>query len=53
MAQEFGVSTQALAGILGAAQRLLVREGLTAGDLREAVRKQAEMDYSPRPVRNL
>jgi hypothetical protein len=50
MAQEFGVSAQVIAGILGAAQRRLAREGLTPGDLREAARCEAELRHSPRPL---
>ena len=38
MAEEFGVSVQVIAGIIGAAQRRLVKQGLTASDLREAAR---------------
>jgi DNA-directed RNA polymerase sigma subunit (sigma70/sigma32) len=38
MAEEFGVSVQVIAGIIGAAQRRLAQEGLTASDLREAAR---------------
>ena len=38
MAEEFGVSVQVIAGIIGAAQRTLAQEGLTASDLREAAR---------------
>ena len=36
MAQEFGVSEQVIAALLGAAQRRLARELLSAGDLRPA-----------------
>ena len=43
MAQEFGVSEQVIAALLGAAQRRLAREGLSAGDLREAARQPAEV----------
>jgi AraC-like DNA-binding protein len=50
MAQEFGVSQQAIAGILGAAQRRLARQGLTSRHLREAAREQAERDaLAPAP----
>jgi DNA-directed RNA polymerase sigma subunit (sigma70/sigma32) len=38
MAEEFGVSVQVIAGTIGAAQRRLAQEGLTASDLREAAR---------------
>jgi hypothetical protein len=48
MAQEFGVSAQVIAGILGAAQRRLAREGLTSSDLREAARCESELRHSPR-----
>ena len=36
MAEEFGMSRQALAALLGAAQRRLAREGLSPGGLRKA-----------------
>ena len=49
MAQEFGVSAQVIAGILGAALRRLGREGLASGDLREAARCESELRHSPRP----
>jgi hypothetical protein len=39
MAEEFGVSVQVIAGTIGAAQRRLAQEGLTACDLREAARQ--------------
>ena len=42
MAEEFGVSVQVIAGIIGAAQRWLAQEGLTASDLREAARDATE-----------
>ena len=42
MAEEFGVSAQVIAGIIGAAQRRLAQEGLTASDLREAARHTTE-----------
>jgi RNA polymerase primary sigma factor len=42
IAQEFGISLQAIAGILGVAQRRLARERLTASHLREAARQEAE-----------
>ena len=38
MAEELGVSVQVIAGIIGAAQRRLAQEGLTASDLCEAAR---------------
>jgi DNA-directed RNA polymerase sigma subunit (sigma70/sigma32) len=44
MAQEFGVSAQVIAGILGAAQRRMAREGVTSSQLREAARRIAELD---------
>ena len=50
MAQEFGVSAQVIAGILGAAQRRLAREGLTSSHLREAARCEAELRHAPRPL---
>ena len=50
MAQEFGVSAQTIAGILGAAQRWLAREGLTSSQLREAARQQAEIGHRSRSV---
>jgi hypothetical protein len=49
IAQEFGVSSQVIAGILGAAQRRLAPEGLTFSHLREAARGEAELRHSPRP----
>ena len=42
MAEEFGVSAQMIAGIIGAAQRKLTQDGLTASDLREAARHAPE-----------
>ena len=45
LAEEFGVSAQVIAGILGAAQRRLAQDGLTSSQLREAARLEAE----PRP----
>ena len=42
MAEEFGVSAQVIAGIIGGAQRRLKQEGLTASDLREAARHASE-----------
>jgi DNA-directed RNA polymerase sigma subunit (sigma70/sigma32) len=42
MAEEFGVSAQVIAGTIGAAQRRLAQEGLTANDLREAARSATE-----------
>ena len=42
MAEELGVSAQVIAGIIGAAQRGLAQEGLTASDLREAARHATE-----------
>ena len=50
MAQEFGVSAHMIAGILGAAQRRLVQEGLTSSQLREAARQQAESGHRSRSV---
>jgi DNA-directed RNA polymerase sigma subunit (sigma70/sigma32) len=50
MAQEFGVSAQVIAGILGAAQRRLAQEGLTSSDLREAARCESELRHSPRSL---
>jgi len=50
IAQEFGVSAQVIAGILGAAQRRLAQEGLTSSHLREAARCEAELRHSPRPL---
>jgi hypothetical protein len=40
-AQEFGVSAQVIAGILGAAQRRLAQEGLTSSHLREVEKATA------------
>jgi hypothetical protein len=45
-AEEFGVSAQVIADILGAAQRRLAQAGLTSNHLREAARRQAELDPS-------
>ncbi len=42
MAEEFGVSAQVIAGVIGAAQRKLVQEGLTGSELREAARQANE-----------
>jgi len=42
MAAEFGVSAQVIAGLLGAAQKRLAQEGLTASHLREAARLETE-----------
>jgi hypothetical protein len=42
MAEEFGLSVQVIAGTIGAAQRRLAQEGLTASDLREAARHATE-----------
>ena len=50
MAQEFGVSAQVIAGILGAAQRRLAQEGLTSSQLREVARSEAELRHSPQPL---
>ena len=50
MAEEFGVSVQVIAGLLGAAQRRLGREGLTSIHLREAARPEAELRYAPPSV---
>src|ERR1017187_4502601 len=36
MAEEFGVSVEVIAGVIGAAQRNLAQDGLTASDLRRA-----------------
>ncbi len=41
--EAFGVSSQVIAGLLGAAQRRLARLGLTPVQLREAVSGQAEL----------
>src|ERR1017187_3432700 len=43
IAEECGVSAQGIAGIIGAAQRRLAQEGLTASDLREAARHATEV----------
>jgi hypothetical protein len=51
MAEEFGVSAQVIAGILGAAQRRLAQAGLTSNHLREAARRQAKLDASS-PLRS-
>ena len=42
MAAEFGVTTQRIAGLIGAAQRRLAREGVTAEQLRAAARQEKE-----------
>ena len=43
LAQEFGVSAPVIAGMVGAAERRLVQEGLTSRHLREAARQEAEL----------
>jgi hypothetical protein len=50
MAEEFGVSAQVIAGILGAAQRRLAAEGLSVSDLREAARRAGEASATKSPV---
>ena len=49
MAEEFGVSAQVIGGIIGAAQRRLEQDGLTASDLRKAARPATEATAS-RPL---
>jgi DNA-directed RNA polymerase sigma subunit (sigma70/sigma32) len=46
MAEEFGVSAQVIAGIVGAAERKLAQDGLTASDLRKAARDATETTTS-------
>jgi DNA-directed RNA polymerase sigma subunit (sigma70/sigma32) len=41
IAEAFGVSSQVIAGILGAAERSLARLGLTPLQMREAARREA------------
>ena len=50
MAEEFGVSAQVIGGILGAGQRRLATDGLTAHDLREAARCAGEASASGSPM---
>ena len=52
MAQEFGVSAQVIAGILGAAQRRLAQEGLTSSHLREVARCEEDFAARLRPSWN-
>jgi hypothetical protein len=47
IAQAFEVSSQVIAGILGAAQRRLAGIGLTAVQIREAARWEAELQHQP------
>jgi DNA-directed RNA polymerase sigma subunit (sigma70/sigma32) len=47
IAQAFAVSSQVIAGILGAAQRRLAGIGLTAIEIREAARWEAELQHQP------
>jgi predicted DNA binding protein len=39
VAQAFGISAQAIAGLLGAAERRLAQDGLTSWQLREAAQR--------------
>jgi DNA-directed RNA polymerase sigma subunit (sigma70/sigma32) len=45
MAAEFGVSAQVIAGILGAAERRLAKEGLSASQLREGGQREARLHH--------
>jgi hypothetical protein len=45
--QAFAVSSQVIAGILGAAERRLARLGLTPIQMREAARREAELHDPP------
>jgi hypothetical protein len=47
IAPVFGVSSQVIAGLLGAAQGTLAGLGLTALQIREAVRQQNELAHPP------
>jgi hypothetical protein len=47
IAQAFEVSSQVIAGILGASQRRLAGIGLTAVQIREAARWEAELQHQP------
>jgi hypothetical protein len=47
IAQAFEVSSQVIAGILGAAERRLARIGLTPIQMRAAARQEAELHYPP------
>src|ERR1039457_7340222 len=47
IAQAFEVSSQVIAGILGAAQRRLAGIGLTAIQIREAARWEAALQHQP------
>jgi DNA-directed RNA polymerase sigma subunit (sigma70/sigma32) len=47
IAEAFAVSSQVIAGILGAAQRRLARLGLTAIEMRAAARQESELHPQP------
>jgi DNA-directed RNA polymerase sigma subunit (sigma70/sigma32) len=47
IAEAFAVSSQVIAGILGAAERRLARLGLTPIQMREAARREAELHDQP------
>ena len=51
IAEAFAVSSQVIAGILGAAQRRLARLGLTAIEMRAAARQESELHSQPGPRR--
>ena len=44
VAAEFGVTAQGIAALIGAAQRRLAREGVTAAQLRAAARQERQAD---------
>jgi DNA-directed RNA polymerase sigma subunit (sigma70/sigma32) len=50
VAQEWGVSVQRIAGLLGAAQRRLAQAGLTSSQLRQAARGEADLRRLSWPV---
>ena len=50
VAQAFGVSVQAVTGLLGAAQRRLAQAGLTSSQLRQAAREEADLRPPSGPV---
>jgi DNA-directed RNA polymerase sigma subunit (sigma70/sigma32) len=47
IAEAFAVSSQVIAGILGAAERSLARLGLTPIQMRAAARREAEVHHRP------
>jgi hypothetical protein len=49
IAEAFEVSSQVIAGILGAAERRLARLGLTAIEMRVAARRESESELHAQP----